>query len=136
MRVRGKTTAFCQLLSKMMEVLCIDSPLQIGTCIISGRRVALEVDYVTLRLSSMGTKEMVEPHFVKRRARCIGRNVPSDTIVNSVGFYHHSQSVPADVALDLPFDFTISRISGLTFSRHRIEIGRVNNGRQREARFK
>ena len=89
----------------------------------------LEEDLIRRVLSLLAVKEVIEGHFVQRSGGCERRNVPSDSVAPLVGANDHRQGVPADDALDLPFQHPIARVDRLLVGWDRVDVRRGCGGR-------
>src|SRR5579864_7923364 len=93
-----------QLIPEVLEMLLRDASFQKRTRISARRSVPLEINKVARLIAVLAMKEVVVPHFLKRRQRCISRDVPADPRIVLVSPNHHGHRVPADQALDAPLN--------------------------------
>ncbi len=56
------------------------------------------------------------------------------TVMCPVGIDDHRHRIPADVALDLPFDLAITGIRRLLFPGNRVDIGSIDGDREAYSR--
>jgi len=61
--------------------------------------------------------------------------VPPDAAFLAVGSHHHGHGVPADQALDAPFDLAAAGEGKLLFSRDGVDVGRIGREGQFDARL-
>jgi hypothetical protein len=108
-----------------------EPPFQIGPGINAGRRVSLKVHQVSGARFISGMEKVVEPDFIQRGARSKRRDMPADSILFPIGAHHHRHSVPADDALDSPFNFPVARKPRLLIDVYGIDVRRGRAERQR-----
>ena len=89
------------------------------------RRVALEVDDVAVVVVALALEEVVEPDFVERGRRRVGRDVAADALFELVGLDHHRQRVPAHEALDAALDLAAAWKRGLFCRGNGVDVGGV-----------
>ena len=103
--------------AKMFEILFGQPSFDEGPRVHSRRGMSLEIDEVARVFARPGVKEMVKADFVQRRRRGKGRNVAADAGIIRVGPRDHGHRVPADDALDPPFDLDVAGIARLFIGR-------------------
>ena len=69
-----------QLAAEVLELLVRQAPFEERARVDAGRGVALEVDDVAVAVVVLAAEEVVEPDFVQRRRRGVGRDVAADAV--------------------------------------------------------
>ncbi len=133
MRIGREAAARLQLAAEVPEAIGTDPPFDEGARVNARRRVPLEVDDVAVVVRALALEKVIEADLVERRGRRIGRNVPADPLIQLVGAHDHRQRIPADQALDAPFDLTAARKGRLLRRRNGIDVGGVGGEGQADA---
>ncbi len=94
----------------------------------------LKVDHIGVMIAVTAAEKMIKADLIKGRGGSVGRDMPADIGVNTIGFDHHRHRVPADVALDPPFDLPIAGIGRLFLRRNRVNVRRADRLRNLNAR--
>jgi hypothetical protein len=122
-----------QFLTKINQVLLIQSSFQKRARINAGRSVALKINLIR-PVGMIGTvEEMVEGDFIQSRRRSVSRNMAAGCALIFVGTHHHRHRVPADNGADAPLDLLIARIRRLRAARNSVDVRRVGRKRNRHA---
>src|SRR5690606_7824374 len=111
MRIARQTASRIEFLAEVNQVLFAQTPFEEGAGIHAGRGMALEVDLIARVVAVLAAEEVVEGHFVKRGSRGIRADMSANTadaVGRLVGAHDHGHGVPADNALDPPFDLTVA----------------------------
>jgi hypothetical protein len=94
--------------------------------------VSLEEDDVAVG-ALVAAEEVVEPHFVQRRRRRVGRDVTADPFLRFVGAHDHRRGVPAHEALDAALQIRAARHEHLLVGGDRVDVGGVGGEGQLDA---
>jgi len=90
--------------------------------------VALEIDKVAGLVSVAGVEEVVEADFEDRGERLVGGDVATDAVVGLVLAGDHSHGIPANNALDAPFEGAVAGIRDFGLRGDGVdEVGRKAN---------
>ena len=123
-----------QLAAEVLELLPADSPFEERAGVDARRGVPLEVDDVGLLRVGAAAEEVVEAHLVQRRGGGVRRDVAADPVAQLVGAHDHRERVPADEALDPPFELLVPGKRGLLADGDRVRVRRVRGERDPRAR--
>src|SRR5262249_49096304 len=115
------SAAGLQLAPEILELPFGETPLEKCAGVDAGRCVPLIEDDVTIAFLTSRTPEMVEPHLVQRRRGCESGNVAADARLDLVRPNHHRDGIPANDALDAPFNLLIARKRRFLIGRNRID---------------
>ena len=135
MRVGGQSSPGLALPPEVLQVLLVQTAFQEGPRIDARCGVPLEIDRIARVVWSAGVEEMIEAHFEQGRAGSVGGNVPADAVALLVGPHHHGHGVPADDALDAPFDVAPPGKHRLAIGRDGIDVGGVGRIGEADALF-
>src|SRR5688572_4117707 len=69
----------------------------------------LKINDVAVVMVALALEEVVEPDFIQRGRRCIGRNMTANPVVELVGPDHHRERVPPNEALDAALNLSTAR---------------------------
>src|SRR5664279_1817410 len=111
MRITRQAAPRRQLLAKVRQLLLAQSAFKKRASVDARRGVSLKVNLIR------GAEEVVERHLVERSRRGVGRDVAADAWMVAIGADHHRHGVPADEALDPPFDLAVARVNRLSLGR-------------------
>ena len=118
---------------KFSSLLRGETPFEKRARVDARRRVSLEVDDVAVVIVALALEEVIEPDFVERGGRRVGRDVTADAVLELVGLDDHRQRVPSDQALDAALDLAAARERRLIGGGNRVDVGRVGRERLRDA---
>ena len=71
--------------------------------------MALDIDCIAYPIGVFSSENMVKSNFIERRARCIGRDMPSDSVYSPVSIRNYNSRIPEYRILNL---FSISKSPG------------------------
>ena len=125
MRVRREPASFLQFTPEVRQLLRREPAFEKRARVDARRRVSLEVDDVAVVIVALALEEVVEPDFVERGCRRVGRDVTADAVFELVGLDNHREGVPSDQALDPTFDLAATRKRWLIGGGNRVDVGRV-----------
>ncbi len=111
-RVARKPAARVQFLAEVLELRLVEPAFDERAGVHAGAGVALEEDDVAGVRLGAAAEEVVEADLVERGGAGEGRDVAADVGV-LVRLQHHRHRVPADDALDAPFEFAVAGERGL-----------------------
>ncbi len=135
MGVGRQTATRLQFAPEVIQVLFGQPALQKRAGVHAGRGVPLEVNQIAVVTAfAAAAQEMIEGNFVQRRGRSESGDVPADTVELLVGPHDHRHGIPADDALDAPFQLTVTRIRRLLLHGNRVDVGRIRSHRKIDAR--
>ena len=123
MRVGAETRMVLQFLAEILQVLVIETVLQISAGIVARRGMPLEVDHVGRLAVGTAAEEVVVAHFVQRRQRGEGRDVPAH-VGGLVGLGDHGHGIPAHMGPDQPLHLEVAGVLRLFFGRDGVEVRR------------
>ena len=129
MRIRRQPAALGEFLPEILQMSLVQPAFEKRPRIHARRGVALEINHVAGKILRAPAEKMVERHFVKRRRRGVGRDVPAD-VRGGIGLDHHRHRVPADVALDAALDLAVAGKRRLLLRRNGVDVRRVEAARQ------
>ena len=121
------------LLTEAVQVHRIQPTLEKAPGVHPGRRVALEEDVVTAAGVVGTTEEVVEADLVERGCSGIGRDVPSDPDLRTLGPLHEHGSVPTHQSPEAPLQVLVAREGRLVLDPDRVEVVRRDRGVRRHA---
>ena len=124
-RIRRQAPARMAFVPEIFQVLDGEPSFEKGPGVVAGGRVALEVDLVAAALGIRAAEEMMEADFIQGGNGCKGGDVAADARFHPVGPDHHGHGIPADDALDAPFDFPAARVDRLPVRRDGVDVGGV-----------
>ena len=131
MRIGREPALRFQLTPEVLEVLVSQPALDIGPGVDAGSGVPLEVNQITGVFVATAAKEVVEADLIERGAGGIGGDVSTNTALLAVGPHDHGHGVPADDALDSPFNLPAAGEYCLAIDGDGIDVGRI--GREWDA---
>ena len=132
MRIARQAVAV-DLESKVVEVLLVESTLEVGAGVDPGRGVALYIDMVAAAGSALSPEEMVVPDLVECGRRGEGREVAADALLTVVRLHHHHGRVPPDESAYPPFDVLITGELWLLLEGDRVDVRRRDRSGNTEA---
>ncbi|GBE22121.1 hypothetical protein BMS3Bbin01_01484 [bacterium BMS3Bbin01] len=128
MWVRGDSPA-TDLEPEVVELVFGQAAFEEGTSIDARRGVTLDENLVAGGSIVLPAEEMVEADLVEGGRRGERGQVPSDSLRCMVGTHDHDGGVPADEPADSLFESVVSGEPRLFLGRDRIDVGRVDRGR-------
>src|ERR1041384_3205312 len=84
MRIGRKSAAGLQFAPKIFQLLRAKPSFHERPRINPWRCVALKINRVAFEFRGTRAKKMIESHFVQRRRRSVGRNMPADIVFFSI----------------------------------------------------
>ena len=113
-----------QLVAEVLQMLLGQTAFEKRSRVLAGRGMALEIDEVAGLIAVAAVEEMVVADFGQGGQRSVGGDVAADAGVVFVGAHHHGHRVPADQALDAPFQGAVARVGHFFVDRNGVDIGR------------
>ena len=123
MRIRREAGRVAEFVPEIFQMLFGEAAFEESPGIESGRGVPLQVEKIAGLIADAAPKEVVEAHLRQsgKRGKC--RDVAADVGVVLVGPNDHRRRIPADEALDPPFQRTVAGVRHLFLDRNRVHIG-------------
>ena len=116
-----------QFLAEILQVLVIETVLQISAGIVARRGMPLEVDHVGRLAVGPAAEEVVVAHFVEGGGRGVARDMSAQFGVAAISLHHHRHGVPAVDRADavgsflgnwpVAFDIALAGMAGSTLSK-------------------
>src|SRR5579864_3368194 len=125
MRIGAQAGLVAQFVAKVFQLLLGEASFEKSAGVNARRSVALEVNEVTGLFAVLGMKEVIEADFEQRGEGGKSRYVSADPGVFFVLAMDHSHRVPANQALDAPFQRAVSGIRNFLGDRNGVYIGRI-----------
>ena len=135
MRIRGESAPGGELAAEVMKLVGADPPLNECAGVHAGRTVPLKVNHVGGAFTFPAAEKMIEPDLIERGGGRVGGDMPAETGVHPVRLHNHRHRIPADIALDPPFDLPVSRIGRFFLGGDRIHVGGPDESGKGQPRF-
>ena len=117
-------------LAEVMQLVFAQPAFKIRTRIDARARVTLDKHQVAGVGVGGRPPEMVEPHFVERRRRGVGRQVAAVLRALAVGRDDHGERIPADIRLETPLDRAVAGVRPFLRRADAVHVCRVGLERQ------
>src|SRR3989304_4755726 len=124
-----------QLISEVLQLFYRKTAFQKRPCINPRRGVTLKINNIAFLIFSPCPKKVIEANLIQCRRRGIGRNMPPNAFLQTVGSYDHSHSIPTNNTLDATFDLPASGKGRVFFSRDGIDVRCIGRERQFHSGF-
>ncbi len=109
-------------LAEAVQLVFGEPSFEEGAGVDTGRRVALDEDLVAAARVVLTAEEVVEAHFVERRRRRVGGDVPADADSRALCAVHHDGGIPADESTEVSLDFFIAGKPRLILGRDGVDV--------------
>src|SRR3972149_1458873 len=97
MWVRSEPSSRMQLISEVLQLFYGKTAFQKRPCINPRRGVTLKINNIAFLIFSPCPKKVIEANLIQCRGRGIGRNMPPNAFLQTVGSYDQTQTIQTKI---------------------------------------